>query len=48
MRIFKTKWFARFARREGIGDEKLADAVQEVEKGLNDGELGGGPYQKGA
>ena len=42
MRIFKTKWFTRFARKEGIGDERLADAVREIEKsGLNDGELGG-------
>lgn len=46
MRIFKTKWFTRFARKEGIGDEKLADAVQEVEKGLNDGELGGDLIKK--
>jgi hypothetical protein len=46
VRIFKTKWFARFARKEGIGDEKLADAVQEAEKGLNDGELGGGLIKK--
>ena len=41
VRIFKTKWFARFARKEGISDEKLSIAVQEAEKGLNDGELGG-------
>ena len=46
MRIFKTKWFARFARRKGIGDEKLADAVREAEKGLNDGELGGDLIKK--
>ena len=39
VRIFKTKWFTRFARKEGISDEKLADAVQEAEKGLNEGEL---------
>jgi len=42
VRIFKTKWFTRFARKEGISDEKLANALQEAEKGLIDGELGGG------
>ncbi len=46
MRIFKTKWFTRFAHKEGIGDEKLAAAVQEAEKGLNDGELGGSLIKK--
>jgi len=46
VRIFKTKWFTRFARKEGIGDDKLADAVQEAEKGLNDGELGDGLIKK--
>ncbi len=41
MRIFKTKWFMHFARKEGIGDERLVDAVREIERGLKDGELGG-------
>jgi len=41
VRVFKTKWFARFARKESIGDNRLADAVQETEHGLNDGDLGG-------
>lgn len=41
MRVFKTKWFARFIRKEGIHDGKLASAIQEVENGLNDGDLGG-------
>ncbi len=46
MRVFKTKWFARFVRREGLADENLIAAIQEVEKGLNDGELGGGLIKK--
>lgn len=46
MRVFKTKWFARFARKEDISDEKLVDAVREVEQGLNDGDLGGGLIKK--
>jgi hypothetical protein len=46
LRVFKTKWFARFARQEGLTDEKLAAAIQEIENGLNDGELGGGLVKK--
>lgn len=39
MRIFKTKWFARFARKEHINDEMLVNAIREIERGLADGEL---------
>jgi hypothetical protein len=46
VRIFKTKWFARFARKEDISDKKLADAVKEAEKGLHDGDLGGNVIKK--
>lgn len=46
MRVFKTKWFARFARKERISDSKLIHAVQEVENGLNDGDLGKGLIKK--
>ena len=46
MRVFKTKWFARFARKEDIIDRKLSDAVRGAERGLNDGELGGGLIKK--
>ena len=42
MRIFKTKLFARFARRERISDGALCEAVERVEKGLVDADLGGG------
>lgn len=44
--VFKTKWFARFARKEGIGDGQRADAVRELEKSLNDGDLGAGLIKK--
>jgi len=46
VRIFKTKWFARFVRKENIGNEKHLEAVKEIEKGLNDGVLGGGLVKK--
>ena len=46
MRIFKTKWFVRFARRESIADSKLVEAIREIEKGLIDGDYGGGLIKK--
>lgn len=42
MRIFKNKWFARFARKEGITDQQLINAVAEVESGKIDANYGGG------
>lgn len=42
MRIFKTKWLARFARREGIADKSLREAIERAEHGLIDADLGGG------
>lgn len=42
MRVFVTRAFARFARRERIGDTALADAVRRAERGQIDADLGGG------
>ena len=42
VRSFKTRWFARFARRHGIPDGDLLDAVRRAERGLIDANLGGG------
>ena len=42
LRTFKTKAFARFARREGITDAALCDAVDRARSGLVDADLGGG------
>ncbi|MEA2823038.1 MAG: hypothetical protein QOJ86_5042 [Bradyrhizobium sp.] len=42
MRIFKTKYFARYARRERISDVMLREAVGRAERGLVDADLGGG------
>ena len=39
--IFKTKWLARFARREGIADKSLREAIERAESGLIDADLGG-------
>jgi len=41
-RVFKTRWFQRFARKEKIGDPVLLDAVARAEKGQVDADLGGG------
>lgn len=42
MRIFKTKWFTRYARREGIEDQSLCEAVERAERGIIDADLGDG------
>lgn len=42
MRIFKSRWFQRFARKEGIADAVLRDAVARAEKGQIDADLGSG------
>ena len=42
MRTFKTRSFARFARRESIGFATLCDAVRRAGRGLVDANLGSG------
>ena len=42
MRIFKTKWMARFARRERISDHSLRTAIERAGRGSIDADLGGG------
>lgn len=42
MRVYKTKPFARFQRRERISDEMLCVAVSDAEAGLIEADLGGG------
>lgn len=42
MQIFMTKWFARFARQEGIADANLIETIKRAEQGLIDADLGGG------
>ena len=41
MRVFKTKWFARFARREGLADSRLVETIKEIESGLFEADYGG-------
>lgn len=42
MQAYKTKWFARFAKREQISDKSLSEAIERAERGLIDADLGGG------
>jgi hypothetical protein len=42
MKVFKTRWFARFVRQEKIADDSLREAIQRAERGLVDADLGGG------
>lgn len=42
MRIFRSKSFTRFARKAGLDDEILSNAIENAERGLMDAKLGGG------
>ena len=46
MRIFKNKLFSKWAEKEGIGDSVLRTAVDEMERGLIDADLGGHVVKK--
>jgi len=41
-RIYKNRWFAKFASREGISDATLVAAVDQANRGLIDADLGSG------
>lgn len=42
VRVFKNKAFTRFARKAGIDDAELCEAIARAERGLIDANLGGG------
>ena len=46
MAIYKTRWFDRWARREGLAVSSLCAAVREMTSGLFDADLGGGLFKK--
>ena len=46
MRIFKTKAFHKWAAKERIADHALCNAVDEMERGLVDANLGGHVFKK--
>lgn len=46
MKIFKTKWFNKWAIKENLTDEVLILAVKEMNEGLIDANLGSNVYKK--
>ena len=46
MQILKTKWFYKWAVKEGLVDQSLVCAVNEMEQGLVDANLGGQVFKK--
>jgi len=42
LRIYKSKWFVRFAKKERVADAKLREAIENAEKGLIDADYGEG------
>jgi hypothetical protein len=45
VRVFKNTRFTRFAKKEGITDNELREAVNQLEAGQPDADLGGGVYK---
>lgn len=46
MRIFKTRVFSRWASKEGMSDASLIKAINEMNGGLIDADLGSNVYKK--
>lgn len=46
MAIYKTQWFDRWARKQGVGSLALCAAVREMTDGLYEADLGGGLLKK--
>lgn len=39
MRIFKSKWFNKWAEKEGLTDKALQEAIKEMDEGLVDADF---------
>ena len=46
MIIYKTRWFDRWARKEGLNDLSLCTAVNEMTAGLYEADLAGELFKK--
>lgn len=46
MVIYKTRWFDRWAHKQGLTTPALCDAIREMVNGLFDADLGGGLFKK--
>ncbi|HWI12315.1 MAG TPA: type II toxin-antitoxin system RelE/ParE family toxin [Burkholderiaceae bacterium] len=46
MAIYTTRWFDRWAHKQGLATSSLCTAVREMANGLFDADLGGGLFKK--
>jgi hypothetical protein len=46
MAVYKTRWFDRWARKQGLSASSLCAAVHEMAGGLYEAELGAGLFKK--
>jgi len=46
MAVYMTRWFTRWARKEGLSTPVFCAAVREMQSGLYDADLGGGLFKK--
>ena len=46
MKIFKTRYFSAWQKKNELLDEQLLDAAKEIEQGLMDANLGSGLFKK--
>ena len=46
VRVFKNKWFNRWANRESVSDDILLKAAQEIVEGKTEADLGGSLFKK--
>ncbi|TAK60381.1 type II toxin-antitoxin system RelE/ParE family toxin [Methylobacter sp.] len=46
MAIYKTHWFDRWAKKQGLSTQALCKAVREMSDGLFEADLGGGLFKK--
>ncbi len=46
MRVFKTKWFDKWSKKEKLNNKQLKNAVGEMDKGLVDADLGKAVFKK--
>lgn len=46
MKIYKTHWFDRWAKKQGLSTQALCEAVREMKDGLYEADLGGGLLKK--
>lgn len=46
MAIYQTRWFSRWAKKQGLAAGALCAAVAEIQQGLYEADLGGGLLKK--